>query len=174
MVVAFEGTRMTLHLGIDVASREAHRASPMILGRLGDANRFRDLAAIRSYSGLVPGVDQSGVTDRKQHPTKAAKSIPRSSPASTGSALPTSTTSALCTLGAVLLTRIAACWRRGEHYQLKDLDGRVITPEEGRRICSELKPIPIKTDRRRKESRSAPNAGPSTAKTKTPPRLQSA
>ncbi len=28
--------------------------APMILGRLGDAKRFRDLAAVRNYTGLVP------------------------------------------------------------------------------------------------------------------------
>ena len=158
--------------------------APMILGRLGDANRFRDLAAIRSYSGLVPGVDQSGVSDRKQRPTKAGDQVLRYALFLAADQArrvdPTLAArynrlradgkhhnSALCTLGAVLLTRIAACWRRGEHYQLKDLDGRDITPEEGRKICAELKPIPIRTDRRRKESQSAPNAGPSTPKATT-------
>jgi transposase len=34
--------------------------APAISGRLGDANRFRDLAAVRNYTGLVLKVDQSG------------------------------------------------------------------------------------------------------------------
>jgi hypothetical protein len=33
----------------------------VILGRLGDAGRFRPLVAVRSFSGLVPSLDASGV-----------------------------------------------------------------------------------------------------------------
>ena len=40
-----------------------------ILGRLGDAKRFRDLSAVRSYTGLVPGIDQSGLSDKHRGPT---------------------------------------------------------------------------------------------------------
>jgi hypothetical protein len=36
-----------------------------------------------------------------------------------------------------VLTRIAACWRKGEYYQLRDVDGRQITEAEGRAICKE-------------------------------------
>ena len=38
--------------------------APMILGRLGDATRVRDLAALRSVAGLAPEVHQSGTVDR--------------------------------------------------------------------------------------------------------------
>lgn len=37
----------------------------------------------------------------------------------------------------MLVTRIAACWRRGELYVLRDIDGRDITEAEGRTICAE-------------------------------------
>jgi len=43
--------------------------------------------------------------------------------------------SAICTLAAVMATRIAACWRRGENYVLRDVDGTEITEAEGRKIC---------------------------------------
>ena len=36
--------------------------------------------------------------------------------------------SALCTVAAVLLTRIATCLRSGRPYELRDVDGRAITP----------------------------------------------
>ena len=36
-----------------------------------------------------------------------------------------------------MATRIAACWRRGELYVLKDVDGTTITDAEGRKICAE-------------------------------------
>jgi transposase len=42
--------------------------------------------------------------------------------------------SALCHIATILLTRIATCWRNQEHYQLRDVDGRKITPVEGRQI----------------------------------------
>ena len=42
--------------------------------------------------------------------------------------------SAICHIATILLTRIATCWRTGQHYVLRDTDGRPITPEEGRRI----------------------------------------
>ena len=69
--------------------------------------------------------------------------------------------SALCTLAAVLATRIAACWRTDQPYQLQDLDGRQITAAEGRAICATLKPA-TGTGRRSKESHSTPSTGPST------------
>jgi transposase len=158
--------------------------APMILGRLGDANRFRDLAAVRSYSGLVPAVDQSGVSDKRQHVTKAGDQVLRyalflaadqarrvdptlAARYNRLRAAGKHHTSALCTLGAVLVTRIAACWRAEQHYQLRDLDGRSITPEEGRKICAQLKPTPIRTGRDKKESQSAPVTGPSTKQNMT-------
>ncbi|WP_342778775.1 IS110 family transposase [Phytoactinopolyspora halophila] len=42
----------------------------VILGRLGDINRFTSLAAVRSFSGLVPFLDASGLSDRHGGPTK--------------------------------------------------------------------------------------------------------
>ena len=45
--------------------------------------------------------------------------------------------SALCSVAAGLVTRIAACWRNGQRYELKDIDGTVITEAEGRAICKE-------------------------------------
>ena len=45
--------------------------------------------------------------------------------------------SALCSVSAVLITRIAACWRKGELYQLQDEDGEVITEAEGKAACAD-------------------------------------
>jgi transposase len=41
-----------------------------LLGRLGDPNRFRSLAGVRSFSGLVPSLDASGMTGQRGGPTK--------------------------------------------------------------------------------------------------------
>ena len=37
--------------------------SAVIAGRIGDPHRFSSLAAIRAYSGLIPKVSQSGVSE---------------------------------------------------------------------------------------------------------------
>jgi transposase len=126
-----------------------------ILGRFGDFDRFDSLAGVRSFTGLVPKVDQSGTSGGHGGPTKsgdpglrealflAADQLRRVDPtiAARYHRLVVDQgkhhDSALCSLGAVLATRIAACWRRREHYVLRDTDGRVITEEEGRAIVAE-------------------------------------
>jgi hypothetical protein len=45
--------------------------------------------------------------------------------------------SALCALSAVLITPIAACWRKGKHYQLRDEYGEAITEAEGKAVCAD-------------------------------------
>jgi transposase len=51
--------------------------SAVILGRLGDAGRFRSLAAVRGFSGLVPSLDASGVSGRHGPPTKRGDALLR-------------------------------------------------------------------------------------------------
>jgi transposase len=154
-----------------------------ILGRLGDPKRFRDLAAVRSYTGLVPKVDQSGLSDKRPGLTKAGDHVLRYALFLAADharkidptladryqrlrAAGRHHNSALCTLAAVLVTRIAACWRADQPYELRDLEGRTITAAEGRVICAALKP-PTGTGRRSKESHSAPSTGPSTHQAKS-------
>lgn len=151
--------------------------APAILGRLGDAKRFRDLAAVRNYTGLVPKVDQSGISDKRPGLTKAGDHVLRQAlflaadharkidPTLAARyqrlrAAGKHHNSALCTLAAVLVTRIAACWRTDQRYDLRDLEGRPITEAEGRALCTALKPN-TGTGRRSKESHSAPSTGPS-------------
>jgi transposase len=127
--------------------------APMILGRLGDAKRFRDLAAVRNYTGLLPKVDQSGISDKRQGLSKAGDPLLRYAllmAADHGRktdpnlaacyyrlrAAGKHHNSALCTLATVLVTRIAACWRNDEHYVLRDLDGNPISEAEGRQTSS--------------------------------------
>jgi transposase len=164
-----------------------------ILGRLGDPTRFRDLAAVRSYTGLVPKINQSGTVDRHDGPTKAGDHVLRHAlflaADHARKADPTLAAryqrlrdadkhhnSALCTLAAVLVTRIAACWRRGERYTLHDLEGTELTAAEARELCKKINSeaqatrttTARGTGRRSKESQSAPSTGPSTRKAKGP------
>jgi len=127
---------------------------------LGDADRFANLAAVRSFSGMVPRVNQSGNTDtrpgitkqgdpglrrdmwfaadlaRHQDPQLAAKYyrliVERRLHHS----------SALCHVSTTLLTRIAACWRTGQPYVVRDVDGRAVTPSEARAMIAARYTVP--------------------------------
>lgn len=137
--------------------------APQIAGRLGDATRFANLAAVRSFAGLVPHQDSSGVAARAGGPTKAGDACLREALFMAADHArrvdPTLAAryhrliiesgkhhnSAICTLSAVLLTRIAACLRNKTPYQLCDTDGNVITEEEGRAIIAQRYTIPPQT-----------------------------
>jgi transposase len=137
--------------------------APQILGRLGDATRFQNLAAIRSFSGLVPRQNDSGVAANAGGPTKAGDACLREALFNAADHArkidPTLAaryhrlmtvegkhhTSALCNISAVLLTRIAACLRACSIYQLRDVDGTSITEAEGRAIVADRYTIPAAT-----------------------------
>lgn len=129
--------------------------APAILGRTGDLNRFANLAGVRASTGLVPRIDQSGTVDRHGGPTKAgdpglrealflAADLARRVDPTLAARYRRLVVeegkhhnSALCSIAPVLMTRIAACWRNGERYVLRDTDGNRIEEAEGRRICAE-------------------------------------
>jgi len=131
-----------------------------ILGRLGDPNRFRSLAGVRSFSGLVPSLDSSGTTGRHGGPTKrgdaclrealfiAADQARRTDPslAARYHRLMVQAgkhhNSALCHIATTLLSRIVACWRAGEPYVIRDTDGTAVSVAEGRRIIAERYTVP--------------------------------
>lgn len=143
--------------------------APQIAGRLGDATRFANLAAVRSFAGLVPHQDASGVAARAGGPTKAGDACLREAlfmaadhARKTDPTLAARYhrlmvesgkhhTSALCTIAAVLLTRIAACLRNHTRYQLHDIDGTLISEEQGRAIVKQRYTIPPKTRAARRQ-----------------------
>lgn len=149
---------------------------------------------MRSFSGLVPSLDASGLKGQHGGPTKrgdaplreaifmAADHARRIDPtlAARYHRLMVSSgkhhNSALCHVASTLLTRIVACWRRGEPYVLRDVDGRPVNLAEAKRIVAERYTVPSElrrarltkttgrrgwTGRRSQESQSAPSAGPS-------------
>jgi transposase len=167
-------------------------SAAQILGRLGDPGRFRSLAGVRSFSGLVPALNASGQNGRHGGPTKSGDALLREALFMSADAArkvdPTLAqkyhrlmtvagkhhTSALCHVSAVLLTRLASCWKNQEPYVIRDIDGRPLTPEEGRRIVHEYYRVSegvrelrrttkrnMGTGRRSKESLGAPSTGPS-------------
>ena len=137
-----------------------------IAGRLGDPNRFSNLAAIRSFSGLVPGVNQSGFSDTNPGITKqgdpglrrdlwfAADLARRQDPqlAAKYHRLIVDRRlhhfSAVCHVATTLLTRIAACWRSDQLYIVRDIDGRPVTHTEALTIIAQRYTIPPEARRR--------------------------
>lgn len=122
-----------------------------ITARLGDPRRFTSLAAIRSYSGLVPKVSQSGQAEHHGGITKAGDPLLRQSLwmaadmarradpqlAATYVRLMNAGRhhdTAICHVATTLLTRLASCLRTGTAYVIRDVDGTPITEAEGRAI----------------------------------------
>jgi transposase len=169
-----------------------------ILARLGDPNRFRSLAGVRSFSGLVPTLNASGINGHHGPPTKsgdaplrealfmAANQARRTDPTLAAryhrlmSQAGKHHNSALCHIATVLLTRIVACWRANTPYIIRDLDGTPLTPAQGRAIVTDRYTISPelrrqrrttneRTSRRSKESPSAPSTGSSTPEAKPIP-----
>jgi hypothetical protein len=126
-----------------------------ILRAMGDSNRFANPRALRSFTGRVPGLDQSG--DAKHHTGPTRASDPRLCEALYLAAEharlvdPTLAAkyyrlvaergkhhaSAICHLAPQLGARLAACWRNGERYIIRDTDGRPISETEGRDLVAE-------------------------------------
>jgi transposase len=168
--------------------------SGVIAGRIGDPHRFGSLAAVRAYSGLVPKVSQSGQSHHQHGLTKAGDPLLREALFTAADQARRTDPqlavkykrlmdtdrhhdSALCHIATTLLTRIVAAWRSGEHYVIRDTDGRIITAEEGRQIVRDhhqvdrkrrqqaadtrrSKRLKNRTDRESQESQSAPTSRP--------------
>lgn len=56
----------------------------------------------------------------------------------------------MCHVATTLLTRVAACWRAGETYVVRDIDHWPITEAEGRAIVAEHYKIPTAIRRARR------------------------
>lgn len=151
----------------------------VIAGRLGNPHRFTSLAAVRCYAGLIPRTNQSGTHNPDLGLTKAGDPLLRqmlciaadharkADPQLAAKyqrliAAGRHHDSAICHLAATLLTRIVACWKTGQPYQLCDVDGRPISEAEGRRIVKERTPDtkPKRTGRESQKSPSAPTSRP--------------
>ncbi|MEI2640137.1 MAG: transposase [Microthrixaceae bacterium] len=144
-----------------------------ILARTGDLNRFENLAGVRSFTGLVPKVDQSDTSEHHSGPTKSgdlglrqalflAADLARKVDPTLAARYQRlyvdngkHHNSAICTIAAVLITRIAASWRNGQLYELRDTDGRLITQDEGGKRCSELYKIDAATRAARNKNNTA-------------------
>lgn len=156
----------------------------VILGRLGDASRFHSLAAVRSFSGLVPSLDSSGVSGKHGGPTKHGDALLREALFNAANQArrldPTLAAkyhrlmvhagkhhnSALCHIATTLLTRVASCWDNQTVYELRDTHGNPVDKQQARQLIAEHYVVPEEirrarsstaTGRRSKESQRAPS-----------------
>ena len=173
----------------------------VILGRLGAPDRFTSLAGARAFTGLVPSLNASGQSGQHGGPTKrgdallrqalflAADHARRQDPTLAAKYYRLLVhagkhhNSALCHIATTLLTRLVSCWRAGQPYQIRDLDGTTVTPEQAKTIIAERYSIQPElratrrttstatsstaTGRRNKESLRAPSTGPSPSEATT-------
>jgi transposase len=145
-----------------------------ILGGAGDLRRFANLPGVRAFTGLVPKIDESGLAGGHKGITKAgdvglryalflaadhARHIDPTLAARYHRLVMNEGkhhTSAVCSVAGVLITRIAACWRNGQRYELRDEHGNPISENEGRTICAERYKIdPAVRAARRRQSTAA-------------------
>ena len=138
-----------------------------------DFNRFANLAGVRSFTGFVPKIDQSGLVAGRKGITKAGDAgLRRALYMAADHARHIDPTlaqryyrlvmvegkhhnSALCSVSAVLITRIAACWRKGSSTTCET--------KTARRSPRPKAKLPAPT-----ASKSTPKSGPPVAATRQP------
>jgi transposase len=134
--------------------------APAIHALFGDPHRFANLGAARAFTGLVPGTNESGLSQAPIRITKAGDPGLRTALFMAADlARQTDPTlaakyrrlivqrrlhhnSAICHLAAALATRILACLRTRTPYQIHGLDGNAITAAQGRALSTALKVQP--------------------------------
>ena len=163
--------------------------SAAILGNAGDFNRFTNLAGVRSFTGFVPKIDQSGLVNGRKGITKAGDAGLRQALYMAADHArhidPTLAqryyrlvmvegkhhNSALCSVSAVLITRIAAyCARESStnsetktakrsprpKAKLPAATASRSTPRPGRPVVATPRPNSSRTGRRVEAERSRP------------------
>jgi transposase len=131
-----------------------------IIGRLGDVERFSTLSAVRSYSGLVPRHSSSGLAGAAGGLSKKGDACLREAVCIAADLArrcdPSLAhryhrlmmengkhhTSAVCSVGAVLITRIVTCIRKQQAYVIRDFNDQPITMQEGRSLVKQHYSIP--------------------------------
>ena len=150
---------------------------PVLVAAMGDPGRFTNAAAFKRFTGLTPKASETGNTDRKgQAMSKAGPRRLRDQlvqSANTARQIDPQLAhiyftqmvergahhqKALCVVAARLAERAWLVMARGTPYQLLDVDGRPITPAEGRAIVAERYRVSEEVRRRRRSRKSAGKA----------------
>jgi transposase len=166
----------------------AEVGGPMVTAAMGDPDRFPRGGAFKAFTGLAPKASETGDTDRKgQAITKAGNSDLRTQLILTADAARTldpqlakvyydqmvhrgaNHTKACAVVAAKLAERAWAVRKRGTPYELRDVDGTPVTPEQAKKTIAEHWTVPehIRAQRRSKKSKGrAPQPAPSGQATK--------
>jgi transposase len=144
--------------------------APVFLATVGDPTRFQSQSSFSNYCGIVPGANQSSISEAKGlNMTKAGPSIMRWALFQAGQIGRSHDPQLACVyyremvhngknhmqaMGAVmshLSARVLAVLREDKPYQLRDIDGRSVSREEARIIILSKYKVPeeIRNERRR-------------------------
>lgn len=155
----------------------AEVGGPLVFSFLGDVRRFPAGGHVRSFIGLAPRASETGDSDPKgQQMSKAGPSPLRSTFVRAAdiarqqdpqlariyylqmTASGASHLKALCVVASHLAVRLYQVLGRGTPYELRDIDGRAITPEEGKALVKANWTVPeeVRRKRRSKKTRKAP------------------
>lgn len=137
------------------------------VGFIGDPDRFTSNRAFRGWHGLVPRSDQSGEQEAKGLPISQAGPDPIKKYAFLGAESARQWdpqiaaiyhdqmvnkgkhhTQAVCACATHLLDRIRVILSEDRPYELRDVDGTPVTPEEARAIIAERYTVPEEVRRR--------------------------
>jgi len=150
---------------------------PALVATMGEPARFRRGKQFRSFTGLVPKASETGNTDRKGQPmSKAGSSLLRTTMVRAADTARKQDPQlariyylqmvergkdhlgAICVVAAALAERSWTVMARGEPYEIRDNDGRTVTPGEAKTIIAEQWTVPadVRARRRSKKAGKAP------------------
>jgi transposase len=160
---------------------------PALVACMVDPRRFRGAAAFRSFTGLTPKASETGETDRKGEPiSKAGSRLLRTTLVRAADTARKqdpelakiyfdqvvqrgkSHLGAICVVAAELAERAFVVMSRRTPYELRDLDGRPVTPEQAKAIIAAHFTVTeeVRARRRSKKAGKAPHGvvsqGPTT------------
>jgi len=151
---------------------------PALVACMGDPRRFRGAAAFRSFTGLTPKASETGETDRKGEPiSKAGSRLLRTTLVRAADTARKqdpelakiyfdqvvhrgkSHLGAICVVAAELAERAFVVMSRRTPYELRDLDGRPVTPEQAKAIIAAHFTVTeeVRARRRSKKAGKAPH-----------------
>lgn len=146
--------------------------APIFVSFIGDPYRFASLREWRAFVGLIPESAQSTTSDQKGlHITQAGQDILKKY-AYLGADVArhydpqiaaiyydqmvnkgNHHIQAVCACATHLLDRILVVLQEGRPYELRDVDGRVVTPEEARAIIAQKYTVPKEVRARLRKQR---------------------
>jgi transposase len=149
------------------------RTATTVAGRLGGVERFSNNAAVRSFTGMIPGTDQSGEAEGRPRLSKSGDRTLRTAlflAAETARRLDPQLariyhrqmvdkgnhhTKAVCAVATALATRLAAVLREGRPYVICDVDGTPVSPARAKAIIAERYTVPAEVRAGRRQPRRA-------------------